>query len=199
MKKKKRGVPTARGSVIIITALLVASAGVRLVTSATQAFAADAEESVELPVVPDDRIRPTEIPEEPTYGRLAEFLRDREIELEKREQAVTTKEAQIEDAKVEIAAKLEQLEDAEKRLRATIALAKTAAEDDLANLTTVYENMKPKDASALFEQMDPEFAAGFLGRMRPDSAANIMAGLTPQVAYSISAILAGRNANVPTE
>ena len=74
-----------------------------------------------------------------------------------------------------------------------------AVENDLAALTSVYENMKPKEAAPLFEAMDPVFAAGFLARMRPEVAAGIMAKLSPDAAYSISVILAGRNANVPRE
>jgi flagellar motility protein MotE (MotC chaperone) len=35
--------------------------------------------------------------------------------------------------------------------------------------------------------------------MRADAAAAILAGLAPDQAYSISVVLAGRNANVPTE
>ena len=82
-------------------------------------------------------------------------------------------------------------------MRATLSLADEASEKDILRLTSVYENMKPKDAAILFEQMEPNFAAGFLGRMRPDIAAEILSGLSPEVAYSISVILAGRNANVP--
>ncbi|KIN65935.1 hypothetical protein Z945_982 [Sulfitobacter noctilucae] len=89
------------------------------------------------------------------------------------------------------------LEEAEANLRRTLSLTDGAAEDDLARLTAVYENMKPKDAAALFATMEPDFAAGFLGRMRPDYAAAVMTGLPPDVAYSISVILAGRNANAP--
>ena len=89
------------------------------------------------------------------------------------------------------------LEQIESDLRKTLALADGAAENDLARLTSVYENMKPKDAAALFETMEPDFAAGFLGRMRPDAAASVMTGLSPGAAYSISVILAGRNANAP--
>ena len=37
-------------------------------------------------------------------------------------------------------------------------VADTAAEDDLIRLTTVYENMKPKDAAALFEKYWKIFA-----------------------------------------
>jgi len=89
--------------------------------------------------------------------------------------------------------------EAENALSQTMARSETAAEDDIARLTEVYENMKPKDAATLFEEMAPEFSAGFLARMRPDAAAPVMAGLSPQTAYTISVILAGRNAGAPTE
>ena len=102
-------------------------------------------------------------------------------------------------AETEIDRKMAALEEAEANLRATLALANGAAEEDLARLTDVYANMKPKQAAALFEEMDPNFAAGFLGRMRPDAAAAILAGLTPRAAYTISVVLAGRNADVPKE
>ena len=91
------------------------------------------------------------------------------------------------------------LEEAEGILNATIAMAESASQTDVAQLTTVYENMKPKEAAALFEEMSPEFAAGFLGLMRPDVAAAIMTRLAPATAYSFSVVLAGRNANAPTE
>ncbi|MFQ6546829.1 MotE family protein [Aestuariibius sp. 2305UL40-4] len=127
-------------------------------------------------------------------------------ELRAREDAVAAREAEVErravelqTARDEIAAELVRLEEAETSLAAMIALAEDAAQDDLTVLTSVYENMKPKDAAALFEEMAPDFSAGFLGRMRPEAAAEIMARLTPQSAYSISVIMAGRNANVPTE
>ena len=126
--------------------------------------------------------------------------------MKNREDRIVKKEGQISDriqalavAKHGIDQKLAELIKAEKELKATIALAETASEDDLSRLVSVYENMKPKDAAALFEEMEPQFSSGFLGRMRPDAAAKIFAGLTPEKAYSISVILAGRNANVPTE
>ena len=95
--------------------------------------------------------------------------------------------------------KLAELTEAEERLRATMAQSQAAAEDDIAQLTSVYENMKPKQASEVFARMTPEFAAGFLGRMRADAAAQILASLDPDKAYSISVLLAARNANAPTE
>ena len=120
-----------------------------------------------------------------------ERLKAREAALESRLQALAVAEEQI-------ARNLDALTRAEEELAATMALADTAAEDDLSRLTAVYENMKPKEAAPLFEAMDPKFAAGFLGRMRPDAAAAILSGLDPKTAYAISVILAGRNAAVPT-
>ena len=81
----------------------------------------------------------------------------------------------------------------EEKLRATMAAAATAAEDDVSQLTKVYASMKPKQAAGLFEEMDPDFAAGFLARMAPAAAAKVMAGMTPKSAYAISVVLAGRN------
>ena len=67
-------------------------------------------------------------------------------------------------------ARIEELVQAEADLAATIAQVESAAETDLDRLVTVYENMRPADASALFATMAPEFAAGFIGRMRPEAA-----------------------------
>jgi flagellar motility protein MotE (MotC chaperone) len=123
-----------------------------------------------------------------------------------REERLVLREAQLDDrlqalavAEAEISEKLAALTEAEASLRALLAVAETAAQDDLAQLTSVYESMKPADASAIFAEMDPNLAAGFLGMMQPESAAAVMAGLEPGVAYAISALLAGRHAAVPTE
>lgn len=119
-----------------------------------------------------------------------ERIRNRETEIRTRMQALSVVETEIDR-------KMSALVDAEEKLRGTLSLADSAAEDDLTRLTDVYATMKPKQASALFEEMDPDFAAGFLARMRKDAAAAIMAGLSPKAAYTISVVLAGRNAEVP--
>jgi len=126
--------------------------------------------------------------------------------LDEREHRVAARESDLADrlqalavAETQIQRNLVALEEAEARLAGTMARASTAAEEDLERLTSVYENMKPKQAAPVFAAMDPKFAAGFLGRMRPDVAAAILAGLAPETAYAISALLAGRNANAPTE
>ena len=199
---KKKSTPIKRkglGTLGTIMFLLLTSAGLRLLTSADLVLAAtDAgekindnnvtqEQSVQSPITPE-----TLSPILVDLERREKKVQAQEEKIEKRMRALKTADAKIEE-------RLAILRAAEENLRATIALASTAAEDDLARLTAVYENMKPKTAAALFEEMAPEFAAGFLGRMRPDAAAAIMAGMKPESAYTVSTILAGRNANVPTE
>jgi flagellar motility protein MotE (MotC chaperone) len=123
-----------------------------------------------------------------------------------REERLLAREAAVEDraralgvAEAEIEEKLAALAEAEQSLSALLDVAETAASDDLARLTAVYENMKPAQASAIFARMDPYLAAGFLGMMRPESAAAVMSGLDPAAAYAISALIAGRHMDVPTQ
>lgn len=191
----RRSARPPRGALFTIAVLLIGSAVLRIGLSASEAVALEKTHS------PSETKGSSESACETVGdldGMLAAFrereerIATQELQMQKRMQALAVADQKIDE-------KLAALTKAEAELRATIALADSAAETDLAQLTTVYENMKPKDAAALFEQMAPEFSAGFLGRMKPASAASVMAGLSAERAYSISVILAGRNANVPKE
>lgn len=180
-----------RGVLSIIAGMLIASGLLRIGNEAEQAFATEQD----APVVD------AEVVCEPGAENTA--LREA---LQTREERVSARETQLEDriqamhvAESEITERLAQLQAAQTSLADTISVTEGAAENDLSQLTAVYENMKPQDASALFETMEPDFSAGFVGRMRPEIAAAIMARLTPETAYAISAILAGRNSSAPTE
>lgn len=138
---------------------------------------------------------------EPLGGvkELMQAINAREIKVRKNESALEDRMVALLVAETKIQKTLAALVAAEQALATTMTLADSASENDLSQLTAVYENMKAKDAAILFEEMEPEFAAGFLGRMRPETAAAIMTGLSPKSAYAASAILAGRNALVPTD
>ena len=183
----------ARGTLFIIAALLAGSGLIRLGEGAGHALAraAEPEEMAEAALAPQ------ECKPEPGAMAMLEALGARESRLAAREAALADRLQALAVAEEQIAVRLAALVAAEEELAATISVADQAAEGDLARLTAVYENMKPKDAAALFEEMDPDFAAGFLGRMRPDAAGAVMAGLDPKTAYTISVLLAGRNADVP--
>lgn len=137
--------------------------------------------------------------EKPDMDAVILALQNREAALDDREASLEARAKEIENAEQQLYQARDALEAAEASLKATMAKADGAEEADLARLTSVYENMKPKDAAALFKEMAPEFAAGFLARMRPDAAAALVAGLEPKSAYAISLILANRNAKAPTK
>ena len=126
-------------------------------------------------------------------------LAEKEATLEEWSASLSKQELDLATARTELENRLAELDAAQEALSDTLALADDAVEDDLARLTLVYENMKPRDASIIFETMAPEFAAGFVARMQPEASAAIMAGLEPETAYSISLLLAARNSGVPTE
>ncbi|MEP2532374.1 hypothetical protein [Shimia sp.] len=181
---------------MLVATFLIGSAVLRVGSEAGQAFA---RQNPEPPVQSEMGAAPQACEPPEDLRRLLEVFKEREARIEKRESDIRNRLHALAVADEKVSGKLVALETAEEKLRATIALAEVAAEDDLSRLTTVYETMKPKDAALLFEEMDPEFAAGFIGRMRPEIAAGVMAGLSPQAAYTISVVLAGRNAEVPTE
>jgi len=124
-------------------------------------------------------------------------LRQRELALAERDEALGRRERELEALGTRLAAQLAELHQAEAALRATMALADQAAEADLQRLTGVFEAMRPEQAAAVIAEMDPAFAAGLIGRLAPATTAAIFAGLEPRQAYGLSAILAGRNAEVP--
>lgn len=193
-KKKRKG---SRGALILITGFFLASGLLRLGSGTGSAIAREVE------ALTNNEKEETNVPQacesSDGIGDLLLAIKQREARVLEQEESLANRLQALGVAEVSMKKNLAALIEAESNLKATMALADTAAEDDLSSLTTVYENMKAKDAVPLFEEMDPQFSAGFLGRMRPDAAASILAGLTPAKAYSISVILAGRNAQVPTE
>ncbi|WP_264211878.1 MotE family protein [Leisingera thetidis] len=196
-KRLRRG-----GTLMMLAVLLMGSAAVRLGLEAGPAIA---REVASLQKPGGEEVAHKGEPQRdsmPTSAELQTML----AAFQERERALAAREADIQDrmkaleiADQAIEKKLAALEQAEEKLRATLALADGATEADVTRLTTVYEQMKPKEAAALFEEMDPAFAAGFLARMQPEAAAGIMAGLSPEAAYTISVVLAGRNGSVPKE
>jgi len=186
-----RAAPSRRGiastPLIVIAAFFAASGLFRLGDDAGVAIAREAGDLVD-PSGTEASLPP------PDLSAALAAVREREARLEAREATLNDRLQALTLAEEAVARNMDALEAAEARLRSLLATIDETAENDLAQLTAVYENMKPKEAGPLFERMSPEFAAGFLGRMRPDAAAAIMAGLPPDVAYSISVLLASRSA-----
>ncbi|WP_281981078.1 MotE family protein [Thalassorhabdomicrobium marinisediminis] len=176
----------------IIAGLLILSGGTRFATGLGPAIAFAEEQTTgrEAPGPPEEAVE---------VAPLLAALQTREARIAEREVAIDDRLRALDLAEQELGERLAELQAAEASLVEALALSETANDSDIGRLVAVYETMKPADAANLFEQMAPDFASGFLVRMQPESAAAILAGLEPQTAYSISAIIAGRNANAPTE
>lgn len=198
-KQKDTGVKKSRmprrlgqGALVSVIAAFAISGGIRLSEGVghVYAIATNQVEEGATPVPPENTAE--QAPRELMEALIAREARVKEQELEqdKREQSLKL-------AREEIDKKLAELVRAEEELAATISIADKAADEDVAKLVTLYENMKPKEAAPLFQAMAPEFAAGFLTRMRPDAAAAVLSNIEPETAYAISVLIAGRNANAP--
>ncbi|MFW8633955.1 MotE family protein [Cribrihabitans pelagius] len=203
-KAKKTRNYRRSGTLMTIALLLMGSAIVRLGMEAGPAIAREVaslgepgKESAEKPDT--GALKAQALPSSAELQTMLAAFQEREAALAAREAEFEDRMKALEIADQAIDKKLAALREAEAKLRTTLALADGATEADVTRLTSVYEQMKPKEAAALFEEMDPGFAAGFLARMQPEAAAGIMAGLSPEAAYTISVVLAGRNGKVPKE
>ncbi len=201
VNKSQKMEKARRGTLMLLALFLMGSAVVRIALEAAPAIA---REVAEIKAGENDEAAPSapgraSVPDSAEMQAMLTAFKKREANLAEREAELEDRMRSLEIADEAIDKKLQDLQQAEQKLLATLALADGAAEQDVTKLTTVYEQMKPKDAAALFEEMDPTFAAGFLARMKPEAAAGVMAGLSPEAAYTISVVLAGRNGEVPKE
>jgi flagellar motility protein MotE (MotC chaperone) len=135
----------------------------------------------------------------PEADGLLAAIRDREAQLDAEAQRLAERQQALAVAEERLAEQLAAAEAARAQLEETLALADRAAERDIAQMTAVYERMKPAEAAAIFARMDLTFAAGLLARMKPEVAAEILAGMEPDAAYAVTLVVASRNAAVPTE
>ncbi|WP_439560075.1 MotE family protein [Roseinatronobacter sp.] len=186
---RKRG---ASSALMVLTALFFVAGLSRLGLGVAEVIAAESANTPANAPAPEGTAQADP-------GDLFQSLRAREARLQQMEERQEQRAQELRQAEADIRAQLAELAQAEERLLQTIALTQSAAEDDVARLTAVYEHMKPQQAAELFTQMDVQFAAGFFARLRPDFAGSVMAALDPVTAYAISAVLAGRNANTPRD
>lgn len=138
----------------------------------------------------------------PTHSDLAALLkalREREGQLDAREERIAIKAKVIEAAEERLRDQMARLEGAEARLSALLHIADGAAEKDVGKLVATFETMDDKRAAPIFETMDVVFASGLLSRMADGAAADILGALSPEKAYAITVQIAGQNARAPKE
>jgi flagellar motility protein MotE (MotC chaperone) len=188
---KRRPARAALGGVGLIVLCFVGSAAMRL----GDLGAALAEEAGSLSATaaggPSDA--------QADSDALLAAIREREAQLTREAERLAERAQTLNVAEARLAEQLAALEQARAELEETLALADNAAERDIAQMTAVYERMKPEDAARIFARMELSFAAGLLARMKPDTAALVLAGMEPDTAYAVTLMVASRHARVPTD
>ena len=173
------------GPVSIISLLFFAVAAVKSGTELGNsfAFAADSPRQ-QLSICP------------PQPAELLKELELRENTIVVQEISISQRISALDQAQAELDATQKALEQERAKLIETYAVYEEAAAEDMEQLVTIYETMKPSSASEIFGEMDPKFAAGFVTRMQPEAAAAILAALAPAKAYEISSIVATQNTSL---
>ena len=189
---------TRKSPLFVIAGFLLVSAALRVGLYTSEAIAANSDKETNVPSeIQSPRSASCQMDKSTEEMVLA--IQEKNQSLRQKEDLIASQELALALSHQAVDKKLAELKQAEDNLLQAISISQTAAQSDIQNLTSVYASMKPKQAARLFEEMDSEFASGFLGLMPPENAAEILAGLSPQKAYAISILLAGRNANAPTE
>lgn len=137
--------------------------------------------------------------EPPDPDGLLAAIREREQQLEQEAARLAERGQTLAVAEAKLAEQIEAFETARAQLEETLTIADSAAERDIAQMTAVYERMKPQEAAAIVERMDIQFAAGLLARMKPEIAAQILTSMNADTAYAITLTVASRNARAPTD
>jgi flagellar motility protein MotE (MotC chaperone) len=178
----------AIGGVALIATCFLGSAALRL----TDIGIALAQEAAAGPA-------PEAAPARADSDALLDAIREREAQLEAEEARLAERAQTLAVAEEKLAEQLAAFEKAREGLEQTLTLADGAAQRDIAQITGVYERMKPEDAARIFEKMELSFAAGLLAGMKPDTAAQVLSRMTPEAAYAVTVMVTSRNANAPTE
>lgn len=126
----------------------------------------------------------------PAELQLLQDLRKRRAALDDRERHLDQRGDLLQTAQVRLQAKLDELTALQQRLE---QLDNSRRKRDGANwtgLVKLYEDMKPRDASAIFNVLDIPVLLEVLGRMDERKAASIMAGMLPERARLVTQMLA---------
>ncbi len=129
-------------------------------------------------------------------GAMLESFKERRQTIEKREQELAERERTLQAVEKRIEERMSALDASNQQLADKMALLQKTANEDITHLTSMYQSMKPQQASEIFNQMDSVFAAGFLREMKSDQAGLILANMNPDKAYEISIIIASKNSDL---
>lgn len=120
-------------------------------------------------------------------------LMGRREQLDKRQDALDSREALIRVAEERVDQKLKEMETLRTQLQSLLGQANAAGQAQLENLVKIYEIMKPKEAAKIFETLEMPILLGVVQKMKPARTAAVLAEMNPQKAKDITTALTRQN------
>lgn len=121
-------------------------------------------------------------------------LADRRAELDRRSQAIDTREKLLRATENRIEAKIADLKQIQDTIKQLLVKHDKEKEEKMRSVVKIYEKMKPKDAARIFEEMEMPILLDVVERMREAKTAPILANMSARKAKAVTAALAQRRA-----
>lgn len=116
-------------------------------------------------------------------------LAGRRKELDKREQALATREALLKAAEQELGTKYQELAQLRSQIEALLEKQSTEEQARVASLVKIYENMKPKEAARIFDTLDLDVLVSVVSKMSERRLSPILAAMNPERARTVTIML----------
>lgn len=117
---------------------------------------------------------------------ILQSLRKRRTQLAEQEDALQLRENLIEAAEERLESRIGQLEALEARLQAATDAELGARQEELRDLVTMYETMKPKEAARIFDRLQTEVLLDVVNAMNPRKMALVLARMNPEAAQRLT-------------
>ncbi|WP_298983938.1 hypothetical protein [uncultured Roseibium sp.] len=125
-----------------------------------------------------------------SLGKRRENLQEQEGQLDLREKLLQATEERIQN-------RLDELKKLEQRIEKTVGKKKQKEKDEIADLVTMYENMKPKDAARIFNRLSLPILMKVVQQMKPRKMAAILAKMSPEAAEKLTVAIASNSTKMP--
>lgn len=178
-----------RLEVIIITCLTI-----KLILSGLGIYADAGEEQLERVPAQKNTIAETKTdppspkPSDTGLG-LLDVIKERQAELDEREEKLKRREAELNELKREIEEKITQLNTAQKKIEKLLAQGQKVKDKNVKHLAVVYSSMKAEKAAKLIERLDEDLTLDVLRQMEEKFVAKILSLLDPDKAVRLSTAL----------
>lgn len=135
----------------------------------------------------------------PGEKAVLERLQERSKQLDARSRDLDMRESLLKAAEKRVESHVLELKDLESKINAAIDNRDKAEAKRFAELVSMYENMRAKDAARIFDHLDLSILVDVATKMKPRAMSEILAQMNPQVAERLTVELANRAGAAKTQ